>query len=594
MKSIRRGFAGEIEASYSWRSLIKDISTFTRPYAGRFWLASFFRLSTDILMLYPVYGFAKLVSYLSQNGKTSGFMPVAVIIGLWSAAIIWRNIGIYLARSIGFGVAERVGLDAQIKSVKHLFSLDIAWHEKENTGNKLKRIQKGGDGLNSIFRMWLSNIIEISVNFVGIIFILFKFDLVVSAGMVFYIVCFTIISTLMFTKASDAAISVNVKEEDLNGLSFEALNNIRTVKVLSLGNSLLTRLNAIADDIFRRIKYRIFRFQTTNTILSMFSHLVSLTLIVYITYWIIHGRYDVGFLVLFYAYFFEIWVSLSELSDVSQDIVVARAGVGRMMRILNEPVTIDSEKDKVTFPNGWKKIVVNDLSFSYGTKKVLENVSFEINRGERVGLVGLSGAGKSTLFKLLLKEHEDYDGEILIDGVSIKNINKQDYFRHVSVVLQDTEVFNFSLKDNVTLSNVGQQFDPKLFDQSLKIAHVADFSNKLANGVDTEIGEKGVRLSGGEKQRLGLARAIFRQPQILLLDEATSHLDIESEEKIQDSLHHFFQSVTALVIAHRLTTIREMDRIIVIEGGRIIETGTFDHLYKARGRFFELWEKQRL
>ena len=193
-----------------------------------------------------------------------------------------------------------------------------------------------------------------------------------------------------------------------------------------------------------------------------------------------------------------------------------------------------------------------------------------------------------------MKERENYEGEILIDNVPLKSISKSDYFRHTAVVMQDTEVFNFPLRSNVTISNYERENDEKLLDKALSVAHVLEFAEKLPQGIDTLIGEKGVKLSGGEKQRVGVARAIFKDPELLLLDEATSHLDVESEEKIQDSLHKFFKSVTAIVIAHRLTTIKEMDKILVIEGGKVIEQGTFTKLHRAKGRFHELWEKQRL
>ena len=185
-------------------------------------------------------------------------------------------------------------------------------------------------------------------------------------------------------------------------------------------------------------------------------------------------------------------------------------------------------------------------------------------------------------------------GDILFDDVSIKRISKSDYFKQASVVLQDTEVFNFSLRDNITITNALQKENQELLEQALDTAHISEFLNKLPRGLDTIIGEKGVKLSGGERQRLGIARAIFKEPKILLLDEATSHLDLESEEKIKDSLHRFFENVTAIVIAHRLTTIKEMDKILVIEEGKLIESGNFDKLYASRGRFYELWEKQKL
>jgi len=254
---------------------------------------------------------------------------------------------------------------------------------------------------------------------------------------------------------------------------------------------------------------------------------------------------------------------------------------------------IDDGDGKIDFPKNWKKITAKNLSFAYGEHKVLDDVSFEIKRGERIGIMGLSGAGKSTLMKLLLKENESYEGEILVDSIPLKKIRKEDYYKKVGVVLQDTEVFNFTLRDNITIANPDNGGE-KEFDKALEIAHVDDFTDRLPHGVDTFIGEKGVRLSGGERQRLGIARAIYKKPQILFLDEATSHLDLESEEKIRDSLHKFFQQVTAVVVAHRLTTIKEMDKILVVEKGKIVESGNYEELYDKRGRFYELWEKQKL
>lgn len=162
------------------------------------------------------------------------------------------------------------------------------------------------------------------------------------------------------------------------------------------------------------------------------------------------------------------------------------------------------------------------------------------------------------------------------------------------MVLQDTEVFNFSLKENITFANPAKSERSELFKKTLRVSYVDDFIKRLPKGVNTLIGEKGIRLSGGERQRLGIARAVFKDPQLLLLDEATSHLDIESEEKIRISLHEFFDTVTAVVIAHRLTTIKEMDTILVLENGKILERGSFQELHKRKGRFYELWEKQNL
>jgi ABC-type multidrug transport system fused ATPase/permease subunit len=361
-----------------------------------------------------------------------------------------------------------------------------------------------------------------------------------------------------------------------------------------MAGPLFASLTKGTEELFIWIRKRIFWYQSGSMAKNIWGMIFRLGTLAFIIIGITKGVYEIGFLILFNTYFSNIQASVTELADASQEFAIAKYGVGRMADMLATPIVIDKEEGKVSVPKDWKKIVVSNLSFSYGDKKVLDSVSFEINRGEKIGVVGLSGAGKSTLFKLLLKEHEGYEGDISIDGVPLKTISKKDYFNHIAVVLQDTEVFNLALRENIVMTNYSEKDNAALLNKALSVAHVSEFAKSLPKQLDTEIGEKGVKLSGGERQRVGLARAVFKNPELLLLDEATSHLDVESEEKIQDSLHQFFQSVTAVVIAHRLTTIKEMDKILVLEGGRIIEQGSFAELDKKKGRFHELWEKQKL
>jgi ABC-type multidrug transport system fused ATPase/permease subunit len=579
---------------YTTRNLLRDIRPFLAPYKWKFILASIFRLASDIAWLYPAYGLAVLVTFFTKYSPGMSLAPVKQVFVFWVIASVVRYVGMYAAKRIMFAVSERMALDAQLQTINHLFLLDMGWHEHENSGNKLKKIERGGQSVDRVFRMWLNNFIEIGVNFFGMMFILAKFDFITAALTLIFLVTYYVIAFIFRRKASAAAQIVNVKEEDMNGIFFESLNNIRSVKIMSMRRPLSEMLLTEAKDLYEKILRRIFWFQTGNSLRGFYANIFRIGISAFIVYGIIHGHYEVGFLILFSNYFSQIVMSISELAEVTQEFIIAKLAIGRMTDILREPVRIDTEEGKVSFPKDWQKIALKNVSFAYGENDVLDNISFEVRRGERVGIIGLSGAGKSTLFKLLLKEREPSGGEIFIDETPLETIGKEDYFRHVAAVLQETEVFNFTLRQNMVLANSEEKENNELFEKSLHIAHVTDFLSKLPEGADTLIGEKGVKLSGGEKQRLGIARAVFKQPEILLLDEATSHLDVESEEKIRTSLHEFFQSVTAVVIAHRLTTVREMDRIIVIEDGKIVEEGSFDELYQKQGRFYELWEKQKL
>jgi len=583
----------EIIQYSSWQ-LIKDILELLEPYKASFWFASLFRMLGDLAWLYPAFAFASIVTFLTHHRPGESLHTIWIVLALWLAATVVRSLSQFFSKYIGYRVAERLAIDSTLKTVRHMFRLDMAWHERENSGNKIKRIQNAGDGFNKILRLWFNNIIEIIVNLIAINIIIAQFDHMVLFVLIIFLITYFFISSAMTHRAGKASYKVNAQEENVNGLLFEAINNIRTVKVMSMAKTLYVALVSGTEDLFKKLGVRIFWYQSRNAFLSFLAGAFKIGIIVLIISGILDGHYEIGFLILFISYFSDLRASIDELSFASIDFVTSRLSVARMKDILNEPIMIDKEDGKVSLPEGWQKITVENVSFSYGENKVLNDITFDVHRGEKVGIVGLSGAGKSTLFKLLLKEREEFKGNILFDDTSIKKIRKNDYFKHVSVVLQDTEVFNFSFKDNITITNTKEKENQKLLKQALATAHIFNLVDKLPQGLDTLIGEKGIKLSGGERQRLGIARAIFKEPQILLLDEATSHLDLESEEKIRDSLHKFFKNVTAIVIAHRLTTIREMDKILVIENGKIIESGNFDKLYSSQGKFYELWEKQKL
>lgn len=582
------------EEMYPTRKFLADIWSWVRGYKRKFWLATSSRIMADIAGLYPPYALALVVNFFGGYSSGDSLRPLYVILACMIVAIAVRQIGMYYAKSTLFRISEKAVLDAQHQAIEHLMLLDMSWHEKASAGSKFKRIERGAESLNQVLRIWINNIIDISINLVGVVAIIFSFDPGMGLASGFFLITYYFISSFYRRRAVLASDVTNAKEEHRSGIIFESVNNIRSVKVMSMSERVLDTISTNANDLFVAIRERIHWFQFGNFMRNSYASLFQAGAMTFIVYGIVQGKYQIGFLVLFSGYFSKVWISMAELSDIAEQLAVAKNALFRMKKILDIPVTIDNESGKVGFPIDWKRMTVKDISFSYGDKSVLRDMSFEIRRGEKIGIVGLSGAGKSTLFKLLLKEHESYTGSIAFDGTGLKDISKKDYFAHVAVVLQDTELFNQTLRENITMTNRKEEHNEKLFEAAIDTAHVKDFTDKLPDGVDTVIGEKGVKLSGGEKQRVGIARAVFKRPQLFLLDEATSHLDIESEEKIQASLHEFFGSVTAIVIAHRLTTIKEMDRIIVVEDGRVLESGSFAELYAMKGRFFDLWEKQKL
>lgn len=578
---------------YSTAALIRDFWRFLGPRRWTFAATCVIAFVSTIVWLYPPYAMAELVNILTGKGGGDPAREIGVILFLWIAVSVIHYGGEQIVDAIGNRTAERTALIMQIRTIAHMLKLDLTWHERENAGSKLKRVQRGVDGINRISRIWFRSGIPAIVRFAGMIPILAAFDLRVGIATTVFLVTYGALSMILTRRAGAAEHRASTADEELQGIVFETIGNVRSVKVLGMQEGLLGIIRRHVDDLFGKIRVRIRRFRVRGIVLNLWAQSFRVGITFYLAYEVLHGRRDVGFLVLFYNYFNYIWESTQQLSDVSLDWIIAKYGVSRMRDILHEPVRIDEERGKRAFPATWDAIEVRHLSFAYGRRPVLRELSFTIRRGERIGLVGISGAGKSTLFKLLLKEHENYAGDILIGGVPLREIRRSDFFRRTAVVLQDTEVFNFRLAENITLANTASAGDASLLQSAIQTAHVTDFVERLPEGLNTVIGEKGIKLSGGEKQRVGIARAVFKQPDLLFLDEATSHLDLESEEKIRDSLQRFFQSVTAVVIAHRLSTIRAMDRILVLENGALIEEGSFEELLARGGRFAELWEKQK-
>jgi ATP-binding cassette, subfamily B, heavy metal transporter len=579
---------------YSYKRVFAFLYQFLKPYWLTLLISTILTGIASTTILYGAYAFSKIVDFAVGYTPGASFEPLITIIIIWALAIIVYWVATFVSKYNGIVAAERASLDADIAAVRHLSKIDIAWHDKENSGAKMRRIQRGTASIVELTKIWLRTIIEIVVKFVGAIIIISRFDRLLAVLLIVYMFIYYLISRFFRKRGVAALQKVNLKDEEVTGLYFEIISNIRSVKVLGMARTVLDHARTHGGEMIDRIKSRVFWFQGAGFGEGLWEGLIRISFITFVVWGILQGKYEVGFLVLFYGYFNSLSNSVGQFSWVAQDIDNARANIGRLTDIFDQPITIDNDDGKQSFPKSWDGIHIKNLSFTYGDTPVLSKVSFDIKKGEKIGIVGLSGAGKTTLFKLFLKEYENYEGEILIGASSLKTITKSSYIKHATAVLQETEVFNMPLRENIVLANEDKRDDQALLDRSLSIAHVTDFIPKLPQGIETKIGEKGVKLSGGEKQRLGIARAVFKEPEILFLDEATSHLDIESEQKIQDSLKKFFKDVTAVVIAHRLSTIKEMDRILVIEKGTIIESGTFDELYQQSGRFRELWDKQKI
>jgi ATP-binding cassette, subfamily B, bacterial MsbA len=346
-----------------------------------------------------------------------------------------------------------------------------------------------------------------------------------------------------------------------------------------------------ANEHFRRVqmKLRIMR-ELSSPVMELLGALGMAVIISYGGYQVIQGTTTPGTFFSFLAALLMLYAPIRGLSSAQNSVQEALAAAQRVFSVLDlEPGIMDRAGARTLAPLS-RDIVYRQVSFSYGGANVLKDIDFTVNKGDMVALVGPSGAGKTTLLTLLPRFYEVTSGAIRIDGVDLREVSLASLRAQIGVVTQQTILFNETVRYNVAYGRL-EASEAEII-QALKAAQAYDFVTALPRGLDTVIGEQGVRLSGGERQRLAIARALLKDPPILILDEATSSLDSESEREVQQALDRLILGRTTLVIAHRLSTVRHAHRLMVMDGGRIVETGTHEELLRVDGLYKRLYDMQ--
>ncbi len=570
--------------------MIKDIWHYSKPYKSKLAVAVFLRASSDIANLAPAFIYSMVIETLSSD-KPDKLDTIFPLILIWIIASYYYRVAHDLAKFIGHTLSKHIGLEAKLAGLNHMYHLDLTWHELENSGNKIKKIDNAKIAIQNTIKSVFDILIENLVNIVGVGIIFFKIDKTIAIIFLIYMIVFFLLSRKMSQRVSNAYKPISKEEENYEGISFESIHNIHTLKSLLLYDYVGENLNKSLTRLKKFITKFILISRIRNHILDMLTRIVDFSIMIYLIIRIANNIEDLAILILYRGLFWKLIEAIWEFTELYNEWLINKVYMQRFHELMIQKPIIEIQDGQADFPKDWQEINIKDLTFSYTNKKVLNNLNLIIKKGEKVGIVGISGAGKSTFIKLLLDLYEDYTGEINFNNSSLKEIRREDYINYVSYVSQDTELFNSSLEDNIVMGF------PKATQASIKeackIAQLDNVISKLPEGLDTIIGEKGFKLSGGERQRVGIARAIIRDPQLLILDEATSHLDSESEEKIQKALNTIFQRTTAVVVAHRLSTLRKMDKIIVLDQGEVKETGTMEELIGKNGLFFKFWNKQQ-
>jgi ABC-type multidrug transport system fused ATPase/permease subunit len=581
----------DLPVPLSTRQLMGDLRQYLRPYRGRFWLGSLLAAFSSLVWLSIPWAFGQIIT------ESATYQAGEPVDWAWKylAWIGLASLGYYAAQEIArflvYLVANKASIDLQKKTLRQMVRLNLDWHETENSGNKLKKINRGGDSLQQLIQLYVNLGIDTLVSLIGIMVIFSLLHWQLNLLLIVFFVIQYGLGVYLTGRAREQARRVNHTEEEFEGIKFELLNNIRTVKTLDMGLSVLDLVGHKTTRLIGEIRKRIILFRTRLAILGINQQLFRLLVMGFAIWQVIQGNFEVGLIAQVYFYFGKIESTAKSFADIYHQLVLIRINLSGAFEILRKAASVE-EAGSQSYPQDWRVLRVEDLHFSYGEKAVLTGIAGEIRRGEKIGIVGASGAGKTSLFRLLQKLSQDYEGQISLDGLSLHDIRRSTFAPHIGVVLQETELFNLSIRENITLGHEAAGGAETQFSQALFLAGLDEMVAKLPQGADTVVGEKGVKLSGGERQRLGIARALYRQPQLLFMDESTSQLDSELEARIQQRLHEADTQTTALVIAHRLASLRHVDQIWVLEAGKIVEKGSFAELLTAKGLFYQLWEQQ--
>lgn len=490
------------------------------------------------------------------------------------------------------GYAIDAEYSVRVKGFEKLLEFSLSWHDKENSGNKTQRIQTGSKAIGNLVRMMANGIIPVFATFTGIIAIFIYLNVYYLLFVAAYLGLFFFIEYIFNRKMYHINNKRNIALEKANGTYIESTSNILSLKSLgakkSMSNNVKNNEDVTKDFNLKLRNLGIKKwqwFQLLNGIsIGVFLLIIGNDLI--------NGSITVGFIFVYISYYQKVRSAAVDVTRISSSLVEYESALKRTVDIFDtkEEKWFGSKK----FPKKWSKFSFKDVSFEYkgsGKKKFsVKDMNFDINNKEKIGVVGHSGSGKSTLAKLMLGLYKIKKGSIKVGERDFYSMSHEKITDNITIVLQESELFNMSFKDNITMLKT---FDRKLFDLVVDIAQLKSVLKKLPEGIETSIGEKGYKLSGGERQRLGIARAIYKDSDILVLDEATSALDSKLEAVIQRKIETKLKHKTLIIIAHRLSTLKNVDRIIVFDKGKIVEQGKFKELLKDdKSKFYKIWNSQ--
>ncbi len=570
---------------------LKRIFPYIWEYRGRVLIALLSLVLSKVAIVGIPLVFKEIIDILDQVDKRAVIIPMSLFL-LYGVLRLSGSLFNEVRDAVFARVRYRAMRRLSNKVLTHLHKLSLRYHLERRTGNVVRDLERGTSSISQILNYLVFNIVPTFAEFILVAFILLgryeaKFA-IVTFTTVFIYITFTLLVTEWRMHFRH---KMNALDSESNGQAVDSLINYETVKYFNNEAFEIHRY----DSTLSAWENAAVKSQTSMSILNFGQGAiiaVGLTFImIYAGMGVVEEKMTLGDLVLINTMMLQLFMPLSFLGIIYRMLKHTLADMDMVFKLLDEDLEIKDNKNAQVLKHEKGEIRFEHVDFSYTEeRKILHDISFTVKPGQKLAIVGHSGSGKSTLARLLFRFYDVSSGRILYDNQNIAQVTQDSLRQAIGIVPQDTVLFNESILYNIVYAKPGATKEEVI--SAAKLANIHEFINSLPDGYDTAVGERGLKLSGGEKQRLAIARVILKGSPILIFDEATSSLDSKSEKVILEALSSVAQTHTTLVIAHRLSTITDSDEILVMDKGRIVEQGTHSELLAQAGLYADMWALQ--